>query len=676
MRKNFTYLFTAFFFFTFSFLNGQTQLWPTADSTTIKASQFIGGLNGWTTRGGTVDGNGNFFENAKIKWVWSPKGKRFIKGATDSCATLTAGNGAMLFDAEFNEDTILKSGEDQFGEITSPNIDLTGKKDITVLLGSYFSNFTANTYVTWSEDGGASWKDTLSFQHFIKANVNFGTFNANGGDFAVGTFWDSYIDDEIKVKLPKSVGSSNFKIKFLFVGDGFFWFADDVKLLTYDNDLQVNRNFFAIAPNLGTPRNQVEPIPFLSDISNQGNKSQTNVKLQLNVSNLSTGAIIYSDSLTYGTVKPDTTIENKLMPNKFTPPSGTNGFYRASYRIKSDSVDQYRFNDTAGALILTTDSIYRKEFGGVYGAGVNSRFWPTGNRTLRVGNYFYVVNGKSSTATRITARLSFGATSNLSGKTISAYLIKWNQPKPPAVDSNIIREKDLTIVAAGEFKIPTTAVSGTTFSIPLFNENPSVPGKNAYLEDNTAYLAVVEYSPTTPGTAVDGNMSLIYDNRFDYSAMELASQLAGKPRRTSVFGGLTGATSFYTNPSTGQRTLMSVAPQDYAINLFGTDAIPVVRLNVVPFRVNTNDILSDANKMEIYPNPTQNFITLDFDLEKSTDVIVRIVNINGQTVLDKQYGVTKKERTELNVSHLSNGTYLMQILTADGIKTKQFTIAK
>jgi hypothetical protein len=675
MRKNFTYLFTGFFLFTFNFLNGQTTVWPT-DVASKKISQFDGGLNGWTTRGGTIDQNDNRFENAKIKWSWSAKGKRPISAATDSSATLTTGNGIALFDAEFNEDTILKSGDDQFGDLVSPNIDISGKKDITVVFGSYYSTRSSNTYVTWSEDGGATWKDTIGFQHFIKPAVNFGTFNANGGDFAVGTFWDSYIDDEIKVKLPKSVGSSNFKIKFIFEGDNYFWFVDDIELKTFDNDMQVNRNFFAIAPNLGTPRNQVEPIPFLSDISNQGNKSQTNVKLQLNVSNLSTGAVIYSDSLAYGTVKPDTTIENKLMTNKFTPPSGSIGFYRATYRIKSDSVDQYRFNDTAGALILTTDSIYRKEFGGVYGAGVNSRFWPTGNHTLRVGNYFYVVNGKSSTATRITARLSFSATSNLSGKTISAYLVKWNQPKPPAVDSNIIREKDLTIVAAGEFKIPAATASGTTFSIPIFNENPSVPGKNAYLEDNTAYLAVVEYSPTTPPTAVDGNMSLIYDNRFDYSAMELASQLVGKPRRTCVFGGLTGATSFYTNPTTGQRTLMSVAPQDYAINLFGTDAVPVIRLNVVPFRVNTNDILSDANKMEIYPNPTQNFVTLDFDLEKSTDVLVRIVNINGQTVLDKQYGVTKKERTELNVSHLPSGSYMMQILTADGVKTKQFTIAK
>jgi Secretion system C-terminal sorting domain len=667
MRKNFTYLFVGVFLFSFGFLNGQTLVWP-LDTNAAKISQFNGGLNGWTTKGGAFDAQGNPLANAKIKWEWSAKGKRAVTGATDSAATATAGNGVALFDTE---NSITASGIDPntftFGELNSPSIDVDGKNNLTLIYASYFDNIASNTYVTWSEDGGVTWKDTIDVIQYVKPRLTFGTSTFNGTDYAVGNYLDSYIDDEVKVKLVGSKGTKQFRIKFLFEGLRYFWFVDDIELYTFDNDMQVNRNFFAIAPNFETPKNQVEPIPFLTDISNQGNKTQPNVKLAMKVTNLSNNAIGLLDTLNYANVSQDVTVENMLMNKTFTPSSSSNAVYRASYRIFSDSVGQYRFNDTASTLFRTTDSTFSKELGGVYRNRPADGFWGNSNHSWRVGNYFYVAKGKSSTATKITARI--GNSADLVGKTISAYLYKWKQP---AVDSGFARDKDLTIVAAGEVKIPAGAANFLFLNIPLTNENPSLPGKFAYLEDSTAYFAVVEYIPTTSTTSPDGDMEITLDNRFDYSAMEYATALQGpgKFRKTAVFGGLPTYTRFI------NRVITTIQPNDFQFNLFGTNEVPVVRLTVVPFRVATNEVLSDANKMEIYPNPTQNLITLDFDLEKTTDVVVRIVNINGQTVLDRQYGVTKKERTELNVSHLPNGSYLMQVLTADGVKTKQFTIAK
>lgn len=665
MRKNFTYLFISFFLFSFTLMNGQTVVWPTADTNMVKASQFKGGLNGWTTRGGTVDANGNFFENIKVKWVWSPVGKRLVKetdGTIDSIRSITVNNGTAVFDSEYNLDTLKIDGT-QFGEITSPAIDVDGINNLSVVLSSYVDNRRSNTYVTWSEDDGVTWKDTLNIEHFRRFAIDIdGTgINAyNSTDFKLTTFWNNNRADMVKIKLANSKGTKKFKIKFLYIGISYVWIIDDISLALYDNDLQVNRGFVAVTPNFGTPKNQVEPIYFLSDISNQGNKSQTNVKLTTQVRNLITGVNIFTDTLNYGTIKRDSIAENVPMTKPFTPPSGATGVYRAFYRIISDSTDQYRLNDTSTVLFYTSDSIFRKDaIGGVLSYNLDG-FWTNTTRTFRVGNYFYVPNGKSSTARNISARIANAEA--LRGKKISAYLLKWKQPLS---DSGVVRDKDLTVVADGELTIPSTATSNTFLSVPL-TSSLSTSNKNAYLEDNTAYLAVIEYLPSSISESA---MSVVYDNLIDYSAMEYATAVAGKPRKTAVFGGFVD--DFIVG---GKR--VNVSPIDYEQNVIGSTVVPVIRLTVVPFRVNTNDLLSDANKMEIYPNPVQNTVTLDFDLEKSTDVIVRIVNINGQTVLDKQYGVTKKERTELNVSHLSNGTYLMQILTADGVKTKQFTIAK
>ncbi len=659
MRKNFTYLFAGFFLFSFNFLIGQTVVWPT-DSLSRRIAQFNGGLNGWTTSGGTIV-DGNFFQDSKTKWIWNSNGKRLVKSPntvpTDSSLAATAGNGLVIFDAEYVADSLKVDGN-LYGQITSPSIDVDGKNNLTLLFSSYFYKLNADVYYTWSEDGGTTWKDTSSVSHYRK----FALSGVNHSDFPLEAGWKSFRDDQVKIKLQNSKGTKNFKIKFLFVGTEYYWILDDIALVSYDNDLQVNRDFFAVAPNYATPRNQIEPLQFLSDISNQGNKTQTNVKLSVKVRNATSNVELYSDTLNYGLLKPDSLAQNVPFTKAFNVPNQSNGVYRATYKVFGDSSDQYRFNDTAASLFFTNDSTFQKDiFGGVISRGLNPALWPTNQaKNYRFGNYFFIPKGKSSTATSIIT--SIANTEALVGKKISAFLLKWKQP---LVDSLVVREKDIEVIADGELTIPNTATSDDFLRIPL-QSSLSTSNKNAYLEDNTAYLAVIEYLPSTSSEQV---ISPWYDNTIDYGAMELATALAGKPRRTTVMGGFA-----FRRPVL--RNVVSYTPQDYLIDVFGTQDVPVVRLTVVPFRVNTNDILSDANKMEIYPNPTQNFVTLDFDLEKSTDVIVRIVNINGQTVLDKQYGVTKKERTELNVSHLSNGTYLMQILTADGVKTKQFTIAK
>jgi hypothetical protein len=659
MRKKITYLFVACLLCTFTFLTGQTVVWPT-DSLSRRAAQFNGGLNGWITSGGIVDDNGNFFKDTKTKWIWST-GKRLVKSPTatptDSSTALTAGNGVVVFDAEYVADSLRVDGN-LFGEITSPSIDVDGKNNLTLLFSSYFYKLNADVYYTWSEDGGTTWKDTSVVSHYRK----FALSGINHSDFPLEAGWKSFRDDQIKIKLLNSKGTKNFKIKFFFIGTEYYWIIDDIALVTYDNDLQINRDFFAVAPNYAMPKNQVEPLRFLSDVSNQGNKTQTNVKLNVKVRNASTNVELYSDTLNYGSLKPDSLAQNVPFTKTFSVPTQSRAAYRATYRIFGDSSDQYRFNDTAAGIFFANDSVFQKDiFGGIISRGLNNALWPTNQpKNYRFGNYFFVPNGKSSTATSIIT--SIANTEALVGKKISAYLLKWKQP---LIDSSVVREKDIEVIADGELTIPITATSDDFLRIPL-QSSLSTSNKNAYLEDNTAYLAVVEYLPSNTS---EEEVSPWYDNTIDFGAMELATSLAGKPRRTTVMGGFSFRRGFRGN-------IVSAQPQDYLINVFGTQDVPVVRLTVLPFRVNTNDILSDANKMDVYPNPVQNVVTVEFDLEKSTDVMVRIVNINGQTVLDKQYGITKKERSELNVSHLPSGTYMMQILTADGIKTKQFSIAK
>ena len=84
-----------------------------------------------------------------------------------------------------------------------------------------------------------------------------------------------------------------------------------------------------------------------------------------------------------------------------------------------------------------------------------------------------------------------------------------------------------------------------------------------------------------------------------------------------------------------------------------------------------NDMLND--KFNAYPNPAANTIYLD---SKGVEVIsVNLINTIGETV--KTFNVnTNSEKITLPISNVTNGTYILNIFTKQGIAHKPITIQK
>jgi plastocyanin len=118
---------------------------------------------------------------------------------------------------------------------------------------------------------------------------------------------------------------------------------------------------------------------------------------------------------------------------------------------------------------------------------------------------------------------------------------------------------------------------------------------------------------------------------------------------------------FFSTGGTFSHTFTAVGTNDYVCsphsgNMFGT--ITVVAegsLSIASF-----DALGTIN---MYPNPTDANLTIDFQIQNIEKLNVKVFNLLGKEVLSKQIS---KEDTLLMVSNLNNGVYLIRITSLDG----------
>lgn len=97
--------------------------------------------------------------------------------------------------------------------------------------------------------------------------------------------------------------------------------------------------------------------------------------------------------------------------------------------------------------------------------------------------------------------------------------------------------------------------------------------------------------------------------------------------------------------------------------------------------IKDNDIKADntgVSQLSVYPNPVSNNGTVSFKLEKNTETSIRIFDIRGQLIKEINSGNLSvgKQNVAFNVSDLPNGTYIMQLKTANETKTTKFVVIK
>jgi Secretion system C-terminal sorting domain len=671
----------------FTTINAQRTIWPIAtDSATIRASQFAdssqiywsrtGNLNaptghkGWITRGlASTDPA----KKDSARWVWKrnsvPSGAYYTSSRPlGSPSTL---NGCAIFNSDLLDTKGIQgnfgAGESPSphkGELVSPVMDASGVTDVVLQFNQYYRQFQSLTSVQYSVDSGTTWSSNFDLNTTLGANAS--TLNP-----VVATNTDSTL---MRLTLTGSVGTNKFMVKFIFDGDFYFWCIDDVKLLDYKfYDMRIDP-FYAPAPSLYTPKEHLEPMRFLADVRNQGNRAMSNTKLIVKVWQASTGALIHADSTAdYPTsFKADTAYENRLLPKPFVTSGLATGLYIGSYRVKGDSsiVDANPNNDTARFAFIVSDMTdtaaalnvvttvgrfnYVKENATAFSVTRNAdSYWTaTEPKSWRVGNFYRIVKGKTTQISSLAAVLDANAAA---GRTLAATVYEWKD----ANADGIVQATERTLVAVGDTTVPAT--QSTTISWFVFKMKDLTTNRSFQTKDTVNYLAMIEFDAPAPAATPLYLRAGFGRGVYDYSAMRVATELAGAPRYTIILGKTSDSdwsTSGYGGSDGGTIT-------------------PSIRINILPFRVNTNDVLSADNKMDVYPNPVgANFVNINVDLAKQSDAAIRVMSVDGRFMAEQVIDKLSKQNIRLDISDYPAGTYIAQILTADGIMSRRFVVTK
>ena len=662
--------------------NAQRTLWPLAtDTASVNASQFAHGgsifwsrtgdltpptgFKGWVTKG---IASADPAKKDSAVWLWRADAAALrgaYSGGLRAIGSPTKANGAAVFDSDFydTKGSTLTPGTGQApagqeSELISPTFDATGATEIVVQFHQYFRRFTNTvTAIQYSTDDGTTWSTKYTFNPESEVGVNQSTPNP-----LVATNTDSTLK---RVILRGSVGSAKFKIKFSFVANYYFWIIDDVKIMDWKYfDTRVT-NFFAVPQNVYTPKDQLEPMRFLADIANIGNKTMTNPKLVVKVWKNSDRSLVFADTTTQypTTMKVDTSFENRILPKTFNTANLTPDIYVGSYRVIGDSssIDASPGNDTARFVFVVSDttaalsvvvarvgrSNYTKEVVNQTTTTIGSGFWTaTEPKSIRVGNYYRIVKGPASTITSLLCRLNpFQA----AGRTIAGTIYEW-------VDTNNdgdIQATERVLVAAVDTLISATVANANAWF--LFRPLDIATGKLFRPKNNTNYLAMIEYDAVS---LTAGALNFVFNTDIDYRATEFLSDSLGAPRYHMILGKSTDSDWFNTFFS-------------------GSNLVPCIRLNLAPFTTNTDDILSSDNKLTISPNPSSgDQVTLQFDMVQPLDAVLSIFSAEGRFMAEQNIEKLDKQTVHLEIKDYPAGIYLVQIITEKGMMTKRFVVTK
>ena len=93
------------------------------------------------------------------------------------------------------------------------------------------------------------------------------------------------------------------------------------------------------------------------------------------------------------------------------------------------------------------------------------------------------------------------------------------------------------------------------------------------------------------------------------------------------------------------------------------------------FPTSVKDIVA-AGQLNIFPNPSNNYLNLDFTLNATSTVTISMIDVTGKAVYNnKLSNLTGNQGLVINTSNLANGVYSLSLQTTEGTITRKVTIA-
>lgn len=647
---------------------------------------FMDGLNEWiiACQGDTCWGwteDENILQNAS-----------FATGVTINTPTIC--NGAVVFDSDFHDNGGGGAGAigtgicpaNCEGSLISPTIDLSGQNlsGLFIEFDQQTRQFQSTYQLILSKNGGVTWPDTIDLNGSLQVN-------------------SPHIAETLRIPAPGYENAQSITMQFRYVGNYYYWVIDDVRLVDEATaDMNLRTDFFAVAPTFRTPVAQAVPMPFLIDIDNLGNIAAEDVEVSVEIFN-ETGEMVFTTTNDNYAVQPPNEFlnENSVFPETFTPTEV--GPYVGTYTISTSSGDNNPDNNSVDFFFEVTDNILaplppEEDFANpLTGIFTGARFIdPTDDffvSNYATGYIFYVTNGNGYSLSNV--RFGIHELPVETQANIDVYLYQWiyqdednsgNFAVNPE-DTELIGVNTQTILAfGGAVRVGTSQVPDIRkIDIPmgqagpdgfplLDNNNNPVPLE---LADNRNYVMVIacRSNDGLPINLIGTNPTANIQTRsFLHGATNLAYDSLGFD---IVVGGFLEDISADTGP-TEMRDFMIDSQLTGQANTGNFGVLYDFR---ILFTEMTIDLLTDTEEInqiqniEVFPNPASDQVFVDLALDKlSSNVNVELINAAGERVMSQNYPNIFKDRLEVNVSAVSNGIYIMNIRTEEGLSSKKIVI--
>jgi len=368
------------------------------------------------------------------------------------------------------------------------------------------------------------------------------------------------------------------------------------------------------------------------------------------------------------------------------------GRFDLKYEITQAVTDDYLGDNTTTISYYASDSVYSK---GRYDFTNNKPFINSATRPAGTpapdflwGPMYYVNTGGASIS-KIQYRLYNSSTANppiFDEPSTNVLIFKWNDGG--IAKDSVVQDGELQLVAWGVKNFSTTSGTGDTsgadinvtgISTDTAGHNPAFFYK---LENSTWYYVAVDV-PANSSMGIDGINSgypRVYARAYNKNSFyEYNNMLIDHT------GGLysdlyTNGFASFPQPFTQVAFLGSVDSFNYDQS---RGIIPQVAMvvnknpGVVDPHVSVNNVSSPTISASVYPVPATNSITVDLNLNKTSDVVTYTVIDGLARVVAKEstYNV-KSDKHTINTSKLSSGNYYLMINANGIVVPRKFTIVK
>ncbi len=647
---------------TVELLNKPVECLPTYDSDVFWGNvkgqgDFNGGLNNWTIE------NLDTSLNSKVTWYHSETGyARTVRGFTDgNIKSKTQCNGTAVMDIEAlqtgDNPTFAQPYSRYTSSLISPPIDCRGRKNVTLQFTMLHIRLNGNAQISFFD--GSNWSTPS-----IIATEN--AINTTG------------LPETVSYPVPQFAGKENCRVKFTVNNADFYNFVlDDVIMLDREViDVRVSKNFFAVAPTIKVPKDQVSEMVFLADVENLGNTEAKNTVLTVVIKD-DAGNVLETLENNYGTIGGATSVENVPFSSTYFPPAVV-GKYTGSYTISSpDEPAVNNGNNVADFEFYVTDKTFsnllsEEERGEEYMEDIRGSWVVDVSNYYSVGNVYYVVNGgQGYTVEGVTLGLA-NTVEEVTGANSGAIFVDvYKLNEVDGISNPGLRELVGTGVVFTD-EIENLRKFNVEVFVPDSEGGPSAA--RVVLKDKTSYFISAHSAPfdgaapryTFLQHSGSGNDS--YDRSVYPSATNFAFDTLGIKRIAGTFWNLDGVDGSYEDIRNRQYRIIGNST-------FGAYATAYLDFNVVKGS-STYDIKSNI-EVSTFPNPAASELYIDITLKNvSNSVRVELVGLDGKVVANKTFTNVLDSRLKLDLSSVPAGAYNALIHTNEGVATKKVIVQK